>query len=143
MTRQASAPFSDTGRRRAPRLDVDGPLHLQDITAGVAMHIQDVSRGGFRTLSPVAVDPGTRHTFDIVLHGDRVTLVAQVVHCRGTSHDHSPFTIGWECEATPSTDRGITRLLNYLTNWASFAPDIEVPIILIEGDDEGRPARVH
>ena len=136
MTRQASAEFSDVGRRRFPRLDVDGTLGAQDVTAGIEMHILDVGLGGFRTVSPVPIDLGTRHTFEVALEDQRIALSAQVVHCRRTAGRLSPFAIGWQWTDGVATERGIVQLLNYLTNWASFLPDIDAAIVVLDDPDE-------
>jgi hypothetical protein len=140
MKSRASAGFSDNGRRRYPRLDVDGCLPARDVTHNVAMTVEDVSLGGFRALSPVPMTTGSVHAFEIAVEGRAVPLSAQVVYCRPASQVGGAYVIGWRWDDQAATARGIDQVLNYLTNWRSFVPAIaesDAPFIVLDGDALG------
>lgn len=115
---------SGFGRRLFPRLSIDGTLLVRDATIGVTMPVEDLSAGGFRTISPLPLHSGTRHAFDVVQPGaPALRLVARVVHCGSVLRGRGPYAIGWAFERDFETSANVVRLLDYVTDAMSFAPD--------------------
>jgi hypothetical protein len=109
------------GRRRFPRLAVDGNLHVRDLTLDLAMHVEDVSYGGCRTVSPIDLPIGSQHTFHAALAGrEPLPLTARVVHCRPMIGPQGPYAVGWQWSPDPVTARSITRIIDALTDARSF-----------------------
>lgn len=109
-------------RRRFPRIELDGVLPVRDVTMGIGMEVVDVSLGGLRTHSPFPLEPGTSHRFQATVGGDVVSLVAHVVHCRGTVNNRGPYVVGWQWHDDLVTSRSITRLIDHVTTVDSFVP---------------------
>jgi hypothetical protein len=125
---------SGFGRRLFPRLSIDGTLLVRDVTIGVTMSVEDLSAGGFRTISPLPLHTGTRHAFDVVQPGaPALRLVARVVHCSGVLRGQGPYAIGWAFERDFGTSANVVRLLDYVTDATSFAPEAGEP------SQSGRP----
>lgn len=111
------------GRRLFPRLAVDGTLLVRDVTIGLTMSVEDLSAGGFRTISPVIIRPGARHIFEVLQPASEpLRLVSRVVHCQGVSKDRAPYVIGWEFERDFATAQNVVRLLDYVSDADAFQP---------------------
>ncbi len=114
---------SGFGRRLFPRIAIDGTLLVRDETLNLTMTVQDVSAGGFRTLSPEAVPFGVRHTFEVTQPGaPPLRLKARVAHCGSVLRGRGPYAIGWAFERELETSVNIGHLLNYVTDVTSFLP---------------------
>ena len=120
MTRDdASRPA--LGRRRYPRLEIDGVLELKNVTLGVSLEVRDISLGGFRAVSPRQVRPGDEHVLRIALPGELPRdLRVQVVHCKPTVGNRPPFVVGWQFAADTMTARHVVAILDHLTHVSTF-----------------------
>lgn len=116
------------GRRRFPRIQLDGVLEAFDTTMGVAVPINDVSYGGLQTLSPSPVLPLTEHHFRVTVRRGTVhKLRAHAVYCRPRADNQPPYIVGWRLGSDFETATSITALIDYLTTAASFNADALVP----------------
>lgn len=119
-------PWNDQTRRTAdgrrhPRIPVECSIEIRDLTAALAMEIQNVSFGGFRTLSPMAIDPGARHIFQVALPRDgHLPMQANAVYCRLVNSAHKTYAVGWAITDDLVTVRSVARLIDYVTDAASF-----------------------
>lgn len=108
------------GRRRFPRIQLDGELKAFDTTLGSAVPITDISFGGLQTISPSPVVPLTEHHFRVILgRGSTYKLRATAAHCHSLG-DSAPYVIGWQLSKDFETAQAITEIIDYLTNAASF-----------------------
>ncbi len=85
----------ESGRRRYPRLVVEKPVPVVDVTIDAPMSLEDVSLGGFRSRSPVPAEPGSRHRFRIEHPAVSTEVVARAIHCHGLP-DRGAYAIGWQ-----------------------------------------------
>jgi hypothetical protein len=120
MTRDdASRPA--LGRRRYPRLEIDGVLELKNVTLDVSLEVRDISLGGFRAVSPRQVRPGDEHVLRVALPGELPRdLRVQVVHCKPTVGNRPPFVVGWQFAADTMTARHVVAILDHLTHVSTF-----------------------
>jgi hypothetical protein len=119
---QVDGPRVAQGRRRFPRLNVDGDFQVRDLTLHLVMDVEDVSYGGCRTVSPIDLPIGSQHTFQATVSGrPGLALTARVIHCHPIVGEHGPFSIGWQWAADLVTARSITRIIDMLTDAQSFA----------------------
>jgi hypothetical protein len=111
------------GRRRYPRLEIDGALELKNITLGVALEVRDIGLGGFRALSPRKVRTGDEHVLRIALPGQLPRdLRVQVVHCAPAAGNRPPYVVGWAFAADTMTARHVVAILDHLTQASTFQP---------------------
>jgi len=123
MTRD-DANQSGLGRRRYPRLEIDGVLELRNVTLGVALNVRDIGLGGFRAVSPRVVRPGDEHVLRVSLPGDETRdLRVEVVHCRPAMGTRPPFLVGWKFASDTMTARHVVAILDHLTQVSAFDPD--------------------
>jgi hypothetical protein len=120
MTRDdASRPA--LGRRRYPRLEVDGVLELRNVTLGVSLEVRDISLGGFRAASPRPVRPGDEHVLRVALPGELPRDIrVQVVHCQAARGNRPPFVVGWQFASDTMTARHVVAILDHLTRASTF-----------------------
>ena len=114
------------GRRRFPRLEVDGGLSVRDLTANVRVEIMNISLGGFQTISSVDAEEGAMHTFEAVVGRDTLSIQARVVHRQPGDGALQRHIIGWACAPDAVTARNIATLIGYLTSAESFADPVSV-----------------
>jgi hypothetical protein len=114
-------PRPGPGRRRFPRLEVDGGLPIRDITANVSVEVMNISLGGFQTISSVDVEEGAEHTFEARLGADTVSINARVIHRQPGGGALPRYIVGWACATDAVTSRNIAALIGYLTSAESFA----------------------
>ncbi len=100
----------DSGRRRFPRLAVDRPVPVVDLTLNSSMTMDDVSLGGFRSRSPVPTALGERHRFRVHHPAMSAEMVARAVYCRPTEGDPA-YAIGWQWGTDSITAEARRRLL--------------------------------
>jgi hypothetical protein len=124
MTRdEARSSAGAGGRRRFPRLEVDGTLVARDLTSGLAMEVRDISFGGIQVVSTVAIAPGHEHVLRVALAADEAhDLRARTIHCRPVARTTGPYVIGWQLAPDIPTARSITAIINRLTDVGSFQP---------------------
>ena len=117
-------------RRRWSRVDVGGALSIKSSAGGKAMHVLDISLGGFRSASPAPLNPGECHVFKFPVNcEDTVALKARVVHCyplaAGLGADHS---IGWAwVDSATNAEHvpiDVVAVINYVASPA-FEEDLE------------------
>jgi hypothetical protein len=112
-------PHTTPARRRHPRIEIDGGHGAQDLTLGHYVHLRDVSLGGFQTESPRQTEPGSVHTFRVVLHGGGSCVVrAAAIHCREAPGGRHAFIVGWQAASDPVTVSSIVRLIDEVTTVA-------------------------
>jgi hypothetical protein len=135
MTRdEARSSAGAGGRRRFPRLEVDGTLVARDLTSGLAMEVRDISFGGIQVVSTVAIAPGHEHVLRVALAADEAhDLRARTIHCRPVARTTGPYVIGWQLAPDIPTARGITAIINRLTDVGSFQP-CDTPPQPLSGD---------
>jgi len=120
MTRD-DASRSALGRRRHPRLEIDGVLELRNVTLGVSLEVRDIGLGGFKAVSPRQVRPGDEHVLRIALPGDTPReLRVQVVHCQPAAGTKPPFLVGWQFASDTMTARHVVAILDHLTHVSAF-----------------------
>jgi hypothetical protein len=124
MTRdEARSSAGAGGRRRFPRLEIDGTLVARDVTSGLTMEIRDISFGGLQVISAVAIAPGHEQVLRVALPvGEVYDLRARTIHCRPIARATGPYIIGWQLAPDIPTARGITAIINRLTDVGSFQP---------------------
>jgi hypothetical protein len=111
------------GRRRYPRLEIDGALELKNVTLGVTLEVRDIGLGGFRAASPRKVRPGDEHVLRIALPGQMPReLRVQVVHCTPSAGNRPPYVVGWAFAADTMTARHVVAILDHLTQASTFQP---------------------
>jgi hypothetical protein len=102
--------------RVSPRLVIDEPISAHVVTLGTMVSVRDLSAGGVSTTSPVPVEPGALHTFDLVLEGRiSLRLDARSIHCRRDS-GRDTFTIGWAWATDAVTAQNVQALLDHVTD---------------------------
>ena len=69
-------------RRRNPRIDVLGQVHVQIVTCPAPASLREISLGGFSIETTTAFAPGQRHDFHFALDdGTDLRVRAMSVHC--------------------------------------------------------------
>jgi c-di-GMP-binding flagellar brake protein YcgR len=69
-------------RRRNPRVDVLGQVHVHIVTSPVPATLREISLGGFSIESTTPFAPGIRHDFHFSLDdGSDIRVRATSVHC--------------------------------------------------------------
>lgn len=121
MTRNDASRPAAPGRRRYPRLEIDGVLELRNVTLGVSLEVRDISLGGFRAISPRQVRPGDEHVLRVALPGELPRdLRVQVIHCRPSTGNRPPFVVGWQFAPDTMTARHVVAILDHLTQASTF-----------------------
>jgi len=117
-----NSPDAGVQRRRTPRIELDRSLFAVDLATEQSVQLLDLSRGGFRTLSPTSGLPGKRHTFRVTLPGDtHLDVQAAAVHShRAPGHSHH-FVVGWRAMDDPVSQASLQRLITFVTT----VPDVE------------------
>jgi hypothetical protein len=135
MTRdEARSSAGAGGRRRFPRLEVDGTLVVRDLTSGLTMEVRDISFGGLQVISTVPIAPGHEHVLRVALTPvEAHDLRARAIHCRSAARAAGPYIIGWQLAPDIPTARGITAIINRLTDVGSFQPH-DTPPQPLSGD---------
>lgn len=115
--RREPAPESGVdGRRQSARVQVDGRLRTRIQTLAMDVEMRDISLGGFLVASPVDINTGGLHVFDVATTGKTsYTLRARVVHCRAPRGEDTVFLSGWRCAPDEVTQQGLTKILDYLS----------------------------
>jgi c-di-GMP-binding flagellar brake protein YcgR len=74
--------MSSPERRRNPRIDVLGQVHVRIVTAPTPATLRDISLGGFSIETTTAFPPGLWHDFHLSLDdGSELRARAKSVHC--------------------------------------------------------------
>ena len=69
-------------RRRNPRIDVLGQVHVQIVTCPAPASLREISLGGFSIETTTPFAPGQRHDFHFTLDdGSELQVRATSVHC--------------------------------------------------------------
>ena len=105
-----------SGRRQSARLQVDGRLRTRIETLALDVEMRDVSLGGFLVASETDINTGGLHVFDVTTtHGTVYTLRARAVHCHRPHGDETAFLSGWRTAGDETTQRGLSKILDYLS----------------------------
>ena len=106
--------------RRFPRVEIDGELAGTGLNLGLQVEFRNVSLGGFLTLSPQCVEPGSEELFILPLPNQPpLRLRAESVHGQPANRRATAHFTGWKAQEDEETQAGLQRLLDYLSTAAS------------------------
>jgi hypothetical protein len=102
--------------RKWPRIEIDGSLRAVDLTSNAPATIRNISRGGFQTLSEVAVPVGSEREFRVELpKNQRYDVRASAAYCQPVADGSRLFAIGWQAAQDEANLARLAELIDEMT----------------------------
>lgn len=119
---------SPNERRQTMRVEVNGNLNIETVSAGQSLRLADVGMGGFavRSMAPLPIDAVTSYRFTTPDGKWAAVLRARTLHCSlipasATAAQHYLSGLAFVNTGAAAVNRQLIAMMDYAMNFVSFS----------------------